>query len=198
MVIGITGGIASGKSTFSELVHNIYTQSILLLTDNIAKDQQKIGEISYQSIVDYFGTDILNEDKSINSKKLGEIVFQDKEKLEILNKLTHPNVINYVKDIIKNNKDKLIIIESALLFDTELKDLCDKTIYVDTPDKMRINRMKYNRHYSDEKIKNILDKQKLDKTKANIIIDNSGTIEDLEVKCLLMYDVFEKRGKYEK
>lgn len=197
MVIGVTGGIAAGKSTFCMILHNIKPTSILLFTDKIAKEQQLIGEISYQGIVDYFGENILNEDKTINSKALGEIVFADKDKLEILNRITHPNVINYVRDVIDKNKDKLIIIESALLFDCELKDLCDVTIFVTAKEKHRVNRMKNIRKYSEEKIKNILDKQNLDMKKATIIVENSGTHEDLREKGLFIIDkLLETKGEF--
>lgn len=195
MVIGVTGGIAAGKSTFCKILNDIKPTSILLLTDKIAKEQQMIGEVSYQGIVDCFGKSILNEDKTINSKALGEIVFANKEKLEKLNQITHPNVINYVRDVINENRDKLIIIESALLFDCELKDLCDVTIFVTANEKHRVDRMKNIRNYSEEKIKNILDKQNLDIKKATIVIENSGTYEDLKEKGLFVIDkVLEKNG----
>ena len=113
-------------------------------------------------------------------------MFNDKDKLLLLNSITHPNVINYVKEAIENNKDKTILIESALLFDCELKDLCDKTIFVSTNLEKRIQWMRENRNYSEEKIQSILSKQKNDESLSDVIIENNGTLEELREKCMII------------
>ena len=183
MVIGITGGIGSGKSLFSKYFNNELDDSILIMTDDLAKEQQKIGNISYNAIVHEFGVEILNEDKTINSKKLGDIVFNDSSKLEKLNEITHPNVINEIKNIISNNKNKDIIIESALLFDTTLYQLCDKTVLIDTTLEKRMYLLKTKRNYTEDKIKKIIEKQNSYKDKVDCIILNDSNEEDLEKKA---------------
>lgn len=185
MVIGITGGIGSGKTTFSKMLHTNSHNTILLLTDEIAKEQQKIGKESYLSIVSHFGNEILNEDMTINSKRLGEIVFSNKEKLELLNSITHPNVIKFVKDTISSNPNVHILVESAILFDcVDLVNLCDYTILVNTSLERRIDWLKNNRGYSMEKIEDILSKQKDYTGMASFVVDNNLDKENLDYESI--------------
>ena len=88
MVIGVTGGIGSGKSKVLFYVKEKYN-AIILFTDDIANEQMLPGNISYKKVVDTFGTEILNSDKKINKDKLGKIVFSDPSKLKQLNNITH-------------------------------------------------------------------------------------------------------------
>lgn len=178
MVIGITGGVGSGKSTVLNVIRE-NKNCFLLLTDDIAKKLQEPGESSYKRIVEIFGTCILNEDKTINNSKLAELVFENKEKLELLNNITHPNVINYVSSFINSHKNCLIILESALLLDTELKNFCDSIWFIYVSENIRRERLKLNRNYTDEKINKMIKNQKSEKfffDNCDIIIYN----EDFE------------------
>ena len=88
LYLGLTGGIATGKSTASEYFR---TQGVPVVdTDKIAHKLMEPGQASYKAIVNEFGSKILNEDKTINRKKLGEIVFNNPSRLNLLNDLTHP------------------------------------------------------------------------------------------------------------
>ena len=194
MVVGITGGIGSGKSTFAKLLNKHLENSILLMTDDIAKKLQEVGKESYFAIVKEFGFEILNEDKTINSKKLGEIVFKDEEKLNKLNKITHPNVINYVKNVIKENKkeNKIILIESAILCQCELKKLCNEIIYVKTSKECREKWLIEKRGYTKEKINNILNYQHIDNIDRTMCIMNDYSLEDLERKSIFVKEYLEE------
>lgn len=175
MIIGITGGVGSGKSTVLSYIKEKY-DSIILLTDDIAKELQQPNQISYNLIVKHFGKQILKNDNTIDSKKLAEIVFNNKEELEILNSFCHPYVTEYIKNIININKNKLIFIESALLLDTELKDLCDEIWYIKVDIELRRDRLKRNRNYSNEKINNMIQSQKSEEyflQYSNFIIENN-------------------------
>lgn len=175
MVIGITGGVGSGKSTVIDYISKI-TNADVILTDNLAKKLMEPENASYIEVVKNFGDEILNPDKTINRKKLGKIVFNDNEKLELLNKCTHPYVCNYLIDYIAKNSDKLIVIESALLFDCEIAEMCDETWYIYASKENRRERLKTSRNYSDEKIDQMMASQKSDeffKEKATIVIENN-------------------------
>jgi len=110
-VIGITGGIGSGKSLVADILVKDYG-AYYINTDRIAYEQMLPDGISYQGVVDFFGKVILNEDGTINRSKLAKIVFNDKEKLLKLNSLTHPNVlIDVLKEIEKKEtKEKYLIV----------------------------------------------------------------------------------------
>lgn len=164
MIIGITGGIGTGKTTLtnelSRKLEEKNVSNIILNTDEIAKQLQLPNFNCYNKIIENFGLNILNKDKTINYGKLGEIVLNDKLKLEILNSIVHPEVINYLKKIINKNKYEVFIIESALLIESNINLFCDYTISVMTNINIRRTRLKKYRNYSDEKIDEFMKNQK--------------------------------------
>ena len=174
MIIGITGGVGCGKSTVCKYIKEI-TGCLVIDTDSIAKSLMEPGNDCYCDIVSYFSGDILNDDLTINRSKLSKIVFNDKEKLEVLNSFTHERTIEKVKAIIKDNSSKIIIIESALLLETELENLCDYKIFVTASLNNRKERLISGRGYSIERINNMIEKQKNDEfyiSKSNFILLN--------------------------
>lgn len=186
MVIGVTGGVGSGKTTVLNEIKKIKPNCKLLLTDDIAKSQHEIGSPIYNKIVELFSKDILNKDKTINKNKLSNIIFNDKEKLFELNKIIHPFVEDYVKNYIEENKDSLIILESAILIESNLAKYCDNIIYVYVPKEIRMERLKLNRNYSNEKILNIMSNQKDDDfffKHCDIIIHNVN-LENMKMELL--------------
>lgn len=184
-VIGLTGGIGSGKSLVTELLKEKY-HAYILNTDEIARKQMEPGGVSYPSVVDYFGGNILSGDGMINRKKLAEIVFLDEEKRLKLNMLTHPLVLDEVKQKILQCKNKgdipYVIIETALMIEAGYEENCDEVWYVYTPEEERRKRLKQSRGYSDEKIDAIFESQSKDEAFRNRftkIIENTGEISSL-------------------
>lgn len=159
-IIGLTGGIGCGKSTLIKLAEE-RCKVLNINTDNIAKYLMAKGNVSYDLIVDYWGKDILTDDE-IDKKKLAKIVMANKDELFRLNSFTHPYVIKEVKDIIKNNSDDydIVIIESALLLDTPLKDLCTEIWNVSADLDKRIERLCLYRGYTKEEAERIIKNQK--------------------------------------
>lgn len=188
MVIGITGGVGSGKTTILKIIkENIDCN--LLLTDDIAKDLQEPGSKTNIRIQCAFGTRILNEDGTINREMLSQIVFNNKDELIKLNEIVHDEVINYVKNFISNHNNEINIVESALLLDCELKDICDTKWYIYASKESRIKRLKANRNYSDEKIEKMFAAQKSDKfffDNCDEVIKNENIEETItQIKKLL-------------
>lgn len=159
-IIGLTGGIGCGKSTLIKLAEE-RCKVLNINTDNIAKYLMAKGNVSYDLIVDYWGKDILTDDE-IDKKKLAKIVMNNKDELFRLNSFTHPYVIKEVKDIIKNNSDDydIVIIESALLLDTPLKDLCTEIWNISADLDKRIERLCLYRGYTKEEAERIIKNQK--------------------------------------
>ena len=137
MIIGITGGSGSGKSTVSRCFEK--KGFVNVDTDKIGHSILMPDGLAYSEIVSHFGTEILNSDGTINRKLLGKIVFSNPEELKVLNKISHYYITKTVKDIIKNNKN--VAIDGALLIESKISFLCDKLIYVHCPEEVRIARI---------------------------------------------------------
>jgi dephospho-CoA kinase len=185
-VIGITGGIGSGKTLVAKLLEEKYG-AYLLNSDRIAKEQMEVGGASYQGVVDYFGKEILSEDGSIDRSKLAQIVFQDKEKRLKINDLTHPNVLAAITNEINIMREAgsipYLVIETALMIEAGYDYICDEVWYVYTPEEVRRERLKKERNYSDEKIDSIFESQSKTeefRRKYTNVIENIGDLEYLE------------------
>ncbi len=114
-IIGLTGSIATGKSTVSKyLIKKGYK---VVDADKITHELMKKDNINYLEIVNYFGNSILDKDDEIDRKKLANIVFSDKNKLNALNNLTHPNIFNKINETIEESDEKIIFLDIALLIE---------------------------------------------------------------------------------
>lgn len=183
IIIGITGSIGSGKTTVAKLFGKHWYNGID--ADEIGHEVIKKNSTAYEKIVNNFGNQILDINKNIDRKKLGDIVFNDNNKVRKLNSIMHPIIINEIKKRIKKIKEKCgsetkIIIDAPLLLETKTKNLVDKIVVVKC-DKNNI--MKRNKKYSKGKIEKILNQQMPlnDKIKyADFVIDNNKDLKHLE------------------
>ena len=182
-VIGITGGVGSGKSRVLSYMEETYS-AFICQADHVAWELQKPGQKCYIEIVEHFGRDILNEDGTINRMKLGQIVFANNEELSVLNDIMHPAVKETIVKRIHaecENGCKYFLIEAALLLEDGYKQICDEMWYIYTDETTRRLRLKESRAYTDEKIDAIMTSQlseEVFRTECEIVIDNSGDFED--------------------
>lgn len=184
-IIGIMGGVGSGKSTVANVMRDHFNAHVIL-TDDVAKRLSEKGGISYQLILNYFGNEILQENGEIDRKRLGSIVFLDKEKLEILNSFTHPYVkeavICEIEEVKQLGKASYILIETALLIEAGYRHLCDEVWYVTVDERIRRERLALSRGYTDEKTDSILKNQMSEndfRDNCDKIIYNNDNIENL-------------------
>ena len=181
-VIGITGGVGSGKSAVLSYMEEEYGAYVCQL-DIVAKKLQEKGRKCYKEIAGYFGNDILDEYDNIDRKALGDIVFKDNKKLEVLNKIVHPAVKDFVREDIKDHEEKgteLYIIEAALMPTAGYDDICNEMWYIYTEEEVRRKRLKSSRGYTDEKITEMIMSQPSEEEFRNIssvVIDNSKDME---------------------
>jgi dephospho-CoA kinase len=185
-VIGITGGIGSGKSLVTRIMEE-QQGALVLNTDQIAKEQMDPGGVSYQEVVAFFGPDILAEDGTIDRHKLSLIVFENREKLNKLNAITHPKVLVEVRKEIDRHRMladiPYLIIETALMLESGYDFVCDEVWYVYAPEEDRRRRLKEERNMTDEKIDSIFESQSKDEAfrrKFSKVIENTGDIENLK------------------
>ena len=182
-IIGITGGVGSGKSRVLSYMEEAF-QAVICQADHVAWDLQKPGETCYQKIVVHFGKEILNADLTINRKALGQIVFHDERELQKLNEITHPAVKQEIKKRIfkaKENETALFVLEAALLIEEHYDEICDELWYIYTDERIRRDRLKESRQYSNEKIDAIMASQLPEavfREKCHRIINNSNSFEE--------------------
>lgn len=188
-VIGITGGIGSGKSLVAKFLSKKYNAK-LLIADELGHIVIKPGTTGYNKVIDMFGKGILGKDSNINRKKLADIIFNDDKARSGLNSIVHPEVFKYISNYIDDRKGQegYIILETAIMYETCCDKLCDEVWYVHVPVDIRVKRLSDSRGYSEEKSRSIISKQKPDNyfiEKADRVIENSGSINSLEEQLVL-------------
>ena len=192
-VIGLTGGVGSGKSTIGRLMEEKFGIT-LVVADEIGHVCMEPGEEAYRKIIEYFGKEVLDKEQKIDRKKLSEVVFGNEEKLEVLNGIIHPAVRKYIEQKIKETREKqeaYFVLESAILLQAGFGDICDEIWYVQVSEQTRRERLKASRGYSDEKIDSILKNQWSDTQfleKADKRIWNEGELEEVlqQIQEMLM------------
>lgn len=181
LIIGLTGSIASGKSTVSSMLTDYHIP--VVDADKISHDVVCPGEKAYQQIVETFGEEILLEDKTIDRKKLGAIIFSDKEKRTRLNEIVHPAVR---ESMAKQQKDYIaggatsVVLDIPLLFESKQTHLIDKTLVVYVNKATQLERLMNRDNSAEAEARSRINSQiSLDeKAKmADAVIDNNGTRE---------------------
>ncbi|MFP4287065.1 MAG: dephospho-CoA kinase [Candidatus Izemoplasmataceae bacterium] len=179
-IIGLTGGIATGKSTVTQMF--LDNKIPVIDSDKIAKNLLDKGQEAYQEILDAFGTEILATDQTINRQKLAKIIFNNEEARNKLNSLVHPKVKKVIYSEIAKLKmfePEFIVLDVPLLFESEFDKICDVTILVYARRKDQISRLTMRDHidetYAVQKIKAQMPLSKK-KAMADYVIDNSKSI----------------------
>lgn len=194
MIVGLTGGIASGKSTVSNLFRKYGIE--IVDADKVAKEVSEKKE-SIEKISNIFGKDILDSDGKIIREKLREKAFKNRELLQELNKIIHPQVLEYFKrKKEENSKNEILIFDIPLLYEAKMEYLCDKIIVVGVDVQKQIRRVVARDGSSEELAKKIIFNQMpLDEKikKADIVIMNDGTLDELEEKVMKIYRELKER-----
>lgn len=179
-IIGITGSSGSGKSFICEVLLNKYDDVVIVDADKIARKMSNIGTLYYKEVVNMFGEGIVKENLEIDRKLLAEIIFNDDKKRQELNSITFKYVVDEIKNKIKLNSDKnIIVIDAPLLFESGLDKICDITLGVISNEDIKINRICLRDDLSIKQAKDRLKVQLSDealKEKCNYIIENNDDI----------------------
>ena len=183
MIIGVTGSSGAGKSTVCEFLENNYKVKIIN-ADKISKKLSKKGTSYVVEIIEKFGKDIVNEEGELKRKKLAEIIYNNPEKRELLNKCTFKYIIKEIKAQIKKVKDTetTIIIDAPLLFESGLNRICDKIIGVISNRDLQIERIvaRDNIDYEDaEKRLNAQQSNKYYIQRCDKIIENNKNLKNV-------------------
>ncbi|WP_317950943.1 dephospho-CoA kinase [Rossellomorea marisflavi] len=181
-IIGLTGGIASGKSTVSAFLQDKgYT---IIDADLAARMVVEVGQPAYLAIVDAFGKGILQENGQIDRAGLGAIIFNDQTKRNLLNGIVHPAVrsmmLSHKDEAIENGK-QTIIMDIPLLFESDLTWMVDRTIVVTVEEDVQLSRLMKRNELTEEEAASRISSQlplREKAEKADAVIDNNGSVED--------------------
>ena len=186
LVLGLTGGIATGKSTADKFFEE---KNIPIVDcDEIAHNIMNVNKPAWKDIKEVFGEKYLNEDQTINRKKLGKLVFNDPTKMKILNEITHPRIFQEMESQIAQYKSEgysLIIVDAPVLFESHSEKYYDKTLVISLPQDLQIKRLMARNNLTKEEALSTINSQmslKEKEARATYVIENTGSVEDLYKK----------------
>lgn len=180
-IVGLTGSIASGKSTVSKMLRA--RRVPVICADRLARDVVKPGLAAYQKIIKTFSKSVLQKNKRLNRQKLAGLIFQNAKLRAKLNAIVHPAVMRELRKEIRDYKKagrKLVALDIPLLFETGMDKLCDLTIVVYASEsQMRKRLMVRDELLLKEAQKRIASQLSIEQKKkmADLVIDNSGSLK---------------------
>lgn len=196
-VIGITGGIGSGKTTLAKIIESLGYK--VIYTDDLAKQIMNENPEVKKKIIEAFGEKSYNQDLSLNNKYLSDIVFasteESNEKLQMLNRIVHPVVIaEMIKETerLEQSGEEIVFIESALIYKLGLEEGFDFIILVDSNDELRIKRATKRLGITEAEVRDRISKQnstQVEKNLADFVIENNGTIEELSDRARFIIEL---------
>lgn len=191
MIIGLTGGIGSGKSSAADFFQN---EGISVIdTDQLARKVIEKDTPGYSKVVDIFGANILDNNDSIDRAKLREEVFHDNEKRKILESITHPLVRELMVQKISSSTSPYSIIMVPLIFETNSAKNYDRVLVIDCDVEIQLARATIRDENSADLIQKIIDSQCSRSERlsiANDVIPNNHSIEDLKKRSLAMHNFY--------
>lgn len=192
-IIGLTGGIATGKSIVSSVFKEL--GAIILDADVIARLVVLSHQPAWEDIVEYFGPEVVNEDESLDRAKIGEIVYNNPDSLKELNRFTHPRIMQYYKDELRRIKleqpDAIVVLEVPLLYETNMDKLCQQVVVICVDRETQIKRlMKRDKMSYEDAVRRIDAQMPMEEKvrRADFVIDNRGSIVETKEKSTRYYN----------
>jgi dephospho-CoA kinase len=182
-VIGLTGNIATGKSVVRKMLEHLGAYTID--ADALSHRAISKGAPGYQAVIEAFGNWILDTGGQIDRSKLGGLVFRDPKALENLESIVHPLVTEAISLLMKRAKQEIIVVEAIKLLESELRPMCNSIWVTYAPEKIQIDRLMRKRKINREAALDRIHAQGAQDEKierANVVIHNTGSYEDLWVQ----------------
>ena len=191
MIIGLTGGIGSGKSAAANFFQN---EGVTVIdADQLAREVINPNSQGFQSVVDYFGSRIIGEDGSIDRAQLREEIFDDQDKKKALESITHPLVRDLMSERIASFASPSLIIMVPLIFETNSMSAYNRILVIDCDVTLQMKRASLRDNNSSEQIQKILDSQCSRSERlsiANDVIPNNDSLENLKTRSLAMHKFY--------
>jgi dephospho-CoA kinase len=195
LLVGLTGGIASGKSTVSALLTERGAE--VIDADHIARQVMMPGTHAWYKIRDHFGPGVLHPDGSIDRQALADIVFSDPAKLTVLNEITHPEIFARIADRLETHHDKdvVVVLDAALLIEAGLADGADVVVVIHSPREIQVARLAAKgmgaRDANARIDAQLVPEKRL--ARADIVIENSGSLEALASRVDEVWEELQRR-----
>jgi dephospho-CoA kinase len=196
LLIGLTGNIASGKSTVSRRF--VERGATLIDADLLARQAVGVGTLAYGQIVGRWGDAVLAADSSLDRDALRERVFSDPAELEALNRIVHPEVSRLRDELLaeaRRRGDRIVVCDIPLLFERHLADEFDRIVLVDAPRPVRLERLVRDRGLAEAEAMSMIAAQmpaELKRARADYVIDNIGTVAELTARADEVWDALER------
>ena len=191
MIIGLTGGIGSGKSVVANIFNTIGINTID--ADSLAKNALNIDSPGYKQFINTFGYDYIGSDKKINNSKLRQEIFINNDLKTSLEKIIHPIVRNNIAELIGSSNSPYHIVEVPLIYETNSSKNYDRVLVVDCDEDLQIKRATKRDSSNENEIRNIMQNQATRSQRLSIaddIIDNSESIESLQIAVTEMHNFY--------
>lgn len=179
MVIGLTGGIATGKTTVSNYLKELGYS--IIDADVIARQVVEPGTNGLRMITDTFGEKVLTSDGQLDRQHLAQLVFTSSEQLQQLNRILQPIIRERIQELISTSKDPVVVIDVPLLYEQHYEDLCDVVMVVSVQPQQQLERLMNRNHFTMDEAKNRVASQMPLSPKerlADVVIDNNGSVEE--------------------
>lgn len=201
-VIGLTGGIASGKSTVSKMLSGF--GAFVIDADRLTREAQSPRSEALLEIRGAFGDEVILPDGSLDRRRLGQIIFRDKDALKLLDSIVHPRVIRRTEEILrdlqaaakKEGHVRVAVVDAPLLLEAGADRVADEVWVVSLPKEEQVRRLVEREGYSrDEALTRINSQMPLEEKekRAHRIIDNSGTVQDTKEQVFTLWQSLERR-----
>jgi dephospho-CoA kinase len=195
LLVGLTGGIASGKSTVSAMLAERGAE--VIDADHIARQVVMPGTHAWHKIRDHFGPGVLFPDGTIDRQALADIVFSDPAKLTVLNEITHPEIFARIADRLEahHDQDVVVVLDAALLIEAGLADGADVVVVTHSPREIQVERLAAKGMGSRDAEARISAQLAPEKrlARADIVIDNTGSLEDLARRVDELWEELQRR-----
>lgn len=188
-VVGLTGGIGSGKSAATAIFEDLGID--VVDADLASREAVLPGSKALDQIQKKFGNEILLEDQSLNRARLREIIFDNSEDKTWLEQLLHPEIRHIIQSKLENSSSEYVILVSPLLFETDQHEFCNTTILIDSSLNSQVSRTSKRDSVSEDSVKKIISAQmsRDDKLKiAKIVINNDDSLEQLELNVKKVHE----------
>ena len=188
MIIGLTGGIGSGKSAAATLFKDIGID--LIDADDLARDSLSINSEGYKLFIEQFGDKYLDENKNINRELIRKLIFNDSDAKSKLENIIHPIVRSGIETFIKNKKSDYCIIVVPLIFETNSSKIYDRVLVIDCDVDVQISRTSKRDNQTKSDIENIINKQATREQRLSIaddVIVNNGSLDLLSNEVLKIH-----------